>query len=121
MMRSSLTTRVTIDAGVIALTMALAGAWLGGRTVLFGVLAGALFALGDFWWLSGRLDAVGSEAPGAIAWLGAAGLRLAGVAVAVALLFVTGWFHPVALVAGLAVLPCALVARGLRLAREGAQ
>jgi len=44
----------------------------------------------------------------------------AGVTVAVAVLFVTGWFHPVGLVVGLAVLPCALVARGLRLAREGA-
>jgi hypothetical protein len=36
------------------------------------------------------------------------------------LLFVTGWFHPAGLVVGLAALPCALVARGLRLAREGA-
>ena len=120
MMRSSLTTRVTIDAGMLAVAMALGGAWLGGRTVLFGVLGGALLALADFWWLSARLDAVGSDAPGALVWLGSAGLRLAGVAVAVALLFVTGWFHPVGLVAGLAALPCALVARGLRLAREGA-
>ena len=119
-MMSSLPMRVTVDAGAFALALALGGAWLGGRTMLLGVLAGALLALADFWWLSARLERVGEDAPGALAWLGAAGLRLAGVAVAVALLFVTGWFHPVGLVAGLAVLPCALVTRGLRLARKGA-
>jgi hypothetical protein len=119
-MTSSLTARVTVDAAVFTTALALGGAWLGGRTMLFGVLAGALLALADFWWLASRLDQVGSEAPGAIAWLGTAGLRLAGVAIAVALLFVTGRFHPVGLVAGLAVLPCALVTRGLRLTREGA-
>jgi hypothetical protein len=112
--------RVTIDAGLLAVALALGGAWLGGRTVCFGILAGAFLALADFWWLSARLDVVGTDAPGALAWLGAAGLRLVGVAVAVAALFVSGWFHPVGLVAGLAVLPCALVSRGLRLAREGA-
>jgi hypothetical protein len=112
--------RVTVDAGLIALALALGGAWLGGRTAALGILGGAGLALADFWWLSARLDGVGAGGPGALAWVGAAGLRLAGVAVAVAVLFVTGWFHPVGLVAGLAVLPCALVARGLRLAREGA-
>ena len=115
----SLTRRVTLDAGLLALALGLGGAWLSGRTVFFGILAGVVLALADFWWLSARLDLT-VAAPGAIAWLGAAGLRLAGVAVAVAVLFVTGWFHPVGLVLGLAVLPCALVARGLRLAREGA-
>jgi hypothetical protein len=112
--------RVTIDAGLLAVALALGGAWLGGRTILFGILGGVALALADFWLLSTRLDAVGTDAPSALAWLGAAGLRLAGVAVVVAALFVTGWFHPVGLVAGLAVLPCALVARGLRVAREGA-
>ncbi len=119
-MTSSLTARVTVDASVLAVAVALGAGWLGGRTALFGVLAGALLALADFWWLAARLDGVGDGAPGPIAWLGTAGLRLSGVALAVAALFVTGWFHPVGLVAGLAVLPCALVTRGLRLAREGA-
>lgn len=117
---TSLRTRVTVDGVLLAVALALAGGWLGGRTALLGILAGAALALGDFWWLSARLDAIGTDAPRALAWLGAAGLRLAGVAVAVAALFVTGWFHPIGLVAGLSVLPCALVARGLRLAREGA-
>jgi len=117
---SSLTVRVTMDAAVLATALAFGGAWLGGRAVLFGILAGAFIALADFWWLSARLDTVAADAPGALAWLGAAGLRLAGIAAAVAALFMTGWFHPAGLVAGLAVLPCALVTRGLRLAREGA-
>jgi hypothetical protein len=111
--------RVTVDAVLLAVALAFGGAWFGGRTVCFGILAGAILALGDFWWLSARLDAVVTDTPGALGWLGTAGLRLGGVAVAVAVLFITGWFHPVGLVAGLGVLPCALVARGLRLAREG--
>ena len=112
--------RVTVDAGLLAIGLALAGGWLAGRTALFGVVAGTALALADFWWLSARVDTVGSDAPRALAWLGAAGLRLAGIAVVVAMLFLTKQFHPLALVVGLAVLPCALVARGLSLAREGA-
>ena len=110
---------MTVDAGLLAGCVALAGGWFAGRTVFFGVIAGAALALADFWWLSARIDAAGSEAPRAIAWLGAAGLRLAGVALVVALLFLTRQFHPLGLVIGLAVLPCALVARGLAIAREG--
>ena len=115
-----LRTRVTMDAGLLALILALAAGWFGGRAALLGVAAGAGLALADFWWLSGRLERVGDVAPRTAVWMGAAGLRLAGVAVVVALLFLTGRFHPLALVIGLAVLPCALVARGLHLAREGA-
>ena len=66
------------------------------------------------------VDALGEDSPGVAAWAGAAGLRLTGVAIVVAALFLTGRFHPLALVVGLAVLPCALVTRGLRLGREGA-
>jgi ATP synthase I chain len=120
MTMTKLRTRVTVDAALLAVGLALAGGWLGGRTALFGVVAGTALALADFWWLSARVDAVGSHAPPALVWLGAAGLRLAGAAVVVAGLFLTGQCHPLALVVGLAVLPCALVARGLRLAREGA-
>ena len=111
---------MTVDAGLLAIGLAFAGGWFAGRTALLGVVAGALLALADFWWLSARAGGVGENAPTAIVWVGSAGLRLAGMACAVALLFVTGAFHPVALVIGLAVMPCALVARGLRIAREGA-
>jgi len=112
---------VAVDTGLLAIGLALAAGWFGGRTACFGVVAGAALALADFWWLSARVDAAGvTDAPRTLLWLGSAGLRLAGVAVAVALLFLTQQFHPLALVLGLAVLPCALVVRGLRLAREGA-
>jgi hypothetical protein len=113
-------TRVTVDAALLALGVALVGGWLAGRTTVFGVAAGAALALADFWWLSARVDAAANGTPGALVWLGAAGLRLTGVTVAVAVLFLTQQFHPIALVIGLAVLPCALVVRGLRVAREGA-
>jgi len=115
-------TRVTIDAALIAVVAALAAAWFAGWPALLGVLAGGVLALGDFWWLSARIDAAGAArtAPKVALWGATAGLRLGVVAVAVAALFVTGWFHPIALVVGLSALPCALLARGLRLAREGA-
>ena len=112
--------RVTLDAGLLVVTVALVALWVGGVPGLLGVLAGGALALGDFWWLAARLDAASTGQGGAAAWGAMAGLRLGGVAIAVAALFVTGWFHPVALVVGLSALPCALVARGLRLAREGA-
>ncbi|MBM4439254.1 MAG: ATP synthase subunit I [Candidatus Rokubacteria bacterium] len=113
---------MTIDAALLAAVTALAAGWLGGLPALLGVLAGGALALGDFWWLAARIDAAGTGAttPTVALWGATAGLRLAAVAVAVAGLFVTGWFHPVALVVGLSALPCALVARGLRVAREGA-
>jgi hypothetical protein len=111
-------TRVTVDAGLLTIACALVGGGLGGRSLLLGVLAGGAIAVADFWWLSARVN--GLTQAQASAWVAAAGLRLGGVAVAVAALFLTGWFHPVGLVIGLAALPCALVARGLYLAREGA-
>lgn len=109
-----------MDSGLLAGAAALAGGWLGGRAVLFGIVAGAVLALADFWLLSSRLDATKSDRPPAAAWILAAGFRLVGVAIVVAALFLTGRFHPVGLVIGLAALPFALIARGLRTAREGA-
>jgi hypothetical protein len=107
-----------MDAGLLALVLAVTAGWLGGRAALLGVGAGAMLALADFWWLAAGVDGVGGVAPRTVVWVGTAALRLAGVAVAVAALVLTGQCHPVALVIGLAVLPCALVARGLRLARD---
>jgi hypothetical protein len=111
--------RVTIDAALLVVAVALVALWVGGVPGLLGVLAGGVLALADFWWLAARLDGVTPDTRRAT-WGATAGLRLAAVAVAVAVLFVTGHFHPVGLVVGLSALPCALVARGLGLAREGA-
>ena len=110
-------TRVTVDAGLLAIGFALTAGWIGGRTAMLGIGAGVLLSLVDFWWLSAGVDGVGGAAPRTMVWMGSAALRLGGVALTVAALFLTGQFHPVGLVIGLAVLPCALVARGLRVAR----
>lgn len=118
MMMTNLKTRVSMDAGLLAIVFALVGGGFGGRTLLLGVLAGGAIAVADFWWLSASVSGA-TDAPNTPKWMATAGVRLGGVAVAVAALFLTGWFHPVGLVTGLAALPCALVARGLRLAREG--
>ena len=48
----------------------------------------------------------------------AAGLRYLAFAAVAAAVLATGWAHPVALVAGLTALPCALVGHGLRAARQ---
>ena len=120
MTMTSFSTRVMVDAGLLATTLGLIGWWFGGRAVMLGVVAGGALALADFWLLSARLDAATADAPSQTLWVASAGFRLAGVAVAVAALFLTGWFHPAGLVVGLAVLPCALVTRGLRVAGEGA-
>ena len=114
-------TRVTIDAALIVAVTACAAAWVAGRPVMLGVVAGGILALGDFWWLAARIDtaSAAAEAPRVSAWGAAAALRLGAVAVAVAVLFMTGLFHPVGLVVGLSALPCALLARGLRVAGEG--
>jgi hypothetical protein len=120
MIMTSFSTRVMMDAGLLVATLGLVGGWFGGRAILLGILAGGVLAVSDFWWLSARIDAASADAPRPSVWAASAGFRLAGVAVAVAALFLTGWFHPAGLVVGLAVLPCALVARGLSVAREGA-
>jgi len=120
MIMTSFSMRVMVDAGLLAATLGLVGGWFGGRAVMLGVIAGGALALADFWWLSSRIDAATSDTPSPTLWVASSGFRLAGVAVAVAALFLTGWFHPAGLVVGLAVLPCALVTRGLRVAREGA-
>jgi hypothetical protein len=108
--------RVTRD--VCALGAALAGTagWIAGTEGALGAGAGAVLALGNFRWLVTRACAA-SEAGRAL-WSMAAGLRLVAVGVPCAAVLAAGWAHPVALVAGLTTLPCALVAHGLRAARQ---
>jgi hypothetical protein len=110
-------TRVMAESGAIVVAGAALATWLAGVAGGLGVLAGGAIAILDFGWLARRVTA--ASASGATAgFLLAAGLRLAAVAAAAAAVFATGVAHPVALVAGLTVLPCALVANGLRAARE---
>jgi hypothetical protein len=113
-----LTARVTLESSGIALALALPAAWIGGGPAAVGVLAGGGLAVLDFRALAARAtDTMTGRALGPV-WLLAYGLRFSLVLFACAVLFATEWVHPVALLVGLTVLPCNLIARGLRGARE---
>jgi hypothetical protein len=116
---SDLTRRVTRDVCALGMALALAGAWLGGTAGALGVVAGAALALGNFRWLAARARATaGTAATTRALWSIGAGLRFVAFGGACAALLAAGWAHPVALVAGLTALPCAIVGQGLRAARE---
>jgi hypothetical protein len=94
--------------------LSIIAAALAGPGAALGVAGGAVITLLNFRWLardairattgSGRLSGIGLRKLGALAALGA--------------LIVSGWTHPVAVAAGLLVLPPVLVAQGLRPARD---
>lgn len=104
-----------------AVLMALPVAWLAGASAALGILAGGALAVVNFRSLAARAD-VAAAAPGlaGAVWYVGAALRFVLVAAVAGLLFVSGWAHPVALLAGFTVLPCALVALGLHAARQEA-
>lgn len=113
---SELKARVTVAAGVAALALGFIAAWLAGTAAMWGVIAGGALAVVNFRWLVAH--AVLATRPGAgSAWLIGAGLRLLVFLVVAGVLLATGGAHPVALLAGLTVLPCAVIAEGLRAAR----
>ena len=116
MTASELTARVTVTTALAVLVLALAGAWLGGTPGAVGVIAGGALALFSF----RRLVACATAASGPAGWLVTTGLRFAVVIAAVAVLFVQGWAHPVAVLAGYSALPLFVIVHGLRLARERA-
>jgi hypothetical protein len=114
MTASELTARVTVTTALAVLPLALGGWWLAGVAGAAGVGAGGALAL-----LSFRLLAVRAmAASAATAWVVLAALRFGAVAVAAAVLFVNGWAHPLAVLAGYSALPVMVVVHGLRLARE---
>ena len=119
MTASELTTGVTQRTALAVLVAALAGGGLGGTPGAFGVLAGGALGLVSFRLLAARLRAVAAAgpAPGA-PWPILAGLRFAVVTGVAAMLFVSGWAHPVAWLVGYTALPFAVIVQGLRLARQ---
>jgi hypothetical protein len=114
---ADLTAGVTRRTALAVLPAALAGGWLGGAPGALGVLAGGALALVSFRLLASRALAAAGPAPTA-PWVVLAGMRFAAVAAVAAALFVAGWVHPVAWLAGYSALPLAVVLQGLRLARE---
>ena len=116
MTASELTARVTVSMAVAVLPLVLAGGWLGGAGGALGVAAGGALALGSFRLLAARATA----ATATTAWMVLSALRFGAVAAAAAVLFVNGWAHPIAVLAGYSALPVSVVVHGLRLARESA-
>ena len=112
--------RVSRTVLVLLMALTLVGALLAGRAGALGVLAGGLISLASFTWIargvqsSGKLFAVGRAHP---LWAMGLALRYVLLFGAVALLLGYGLVHPLALVAGLSVLPPVLIAVGLRAAR----
>jgi ATP synthase I subunit len=103
--------RVTLEAGVVAVAVALGALVLFGSRAGLGIVAGALLGVGNLWWLAGA--ALGAL-DGRRGWPVTAGLRFAAVAAVTAVMFATGLAHPVAVVVGFTVIPCELIVRGLR-------
>ena len=112
--------RVALDTMIFVAALALPAAWLSGARGAIGMLAAGALAVANFWWLSGAVSnadpAVGRARAGA--WMLLSGLRFTLLFAAFAALCAGGYAHPVAVVVGLGVLPCVLIARGLRAARE---
>lgn len=113
--------RVTVATCAGAVVMAVPLAWLAGAPAALGILAGGALAVVNFRWLAARAE-VAVAAPGLAGalWHVGAVLRFGMVAAVAGVLFVSGWAHPVALLAGFTVLPCAIVALGLHAARQEA-
>jgi hypothetical protein len=108
---SELTSRVGTVTGLLVLPAA-AVAWLaGGAPALLGVFAGGVLAVLNFRWLASSARSA-LEGPRPM-WLPRTALRFGALAAGAAALLASGWTHPVGVVAGLAVLPCAVIAAGL--------
>jgi len=111
--------RVSLGVVVLLAPVILAGGVLAGWPGALGAVAGGLISLASFTWIgrgvrsSAKLFAGGRAHP---LWALGLGLRYVLLFGAVALLLGYGVVHPLALVAGLSILPPVLIAFGLRAA-----
>jgi hypothetical protein len=112
------TARVSARGAVVVGVAALVSGWLGGASAAAGLLAGGAIALLDFRWIARSLAAPGAGARLTAGHLVASAGRLLAAFGALGLVLASGWVHPVALMAGLALVPAVLIAHGLRAARE---
>lgn len=110
---------MTAESAVATAALALLAWGVGGSPAGLGVTAAGAATIANFWWLArGASSTVGAGSPHAVlAWTLAAGLRFVVLLATFALLFTSGWVHPVAVLTGLTVVPCALVFEGLHAAR----
>lgn len=119
MTTSELSARVTVESATACAALALLALAGWGGAAGAGVAAAGALTIANFRWLARTAAAAAAGAPPRrlAAWVLSSVARLAGTAAAVGTLFALEWVHPVALVTGLLVLPCAVVARGLSAAR----
>jgi hypothetical protein len=120
-MANELRLRVTRETAVAVVALALPAAWLAGPSGAVGMLAAGALTVGNFWWLARAAAGAGDPAAprrDVAGWILGAGARFAVLFVAFAVLCAGGYAHPVAVVVGLSVLPCAVIAQGLRSARQ---
>jgi ATP synthase I chain len=111
---ADLVSRVTLHCLVLVAALAVGAGWLAGLPGAAGAAAGGGIALLHFRWLArGAADALRGER-GLTLGLTGLGLRCAGAFGALALTLAGGWAHPLAVLAGLSVLPPVLIAEGMR-------
>ncbi len=114
MVGTDLVSRVTLSGLPAILLVAAVAAWSGGTAGATGAAAGGVIALANFRWMArGAATTLAAGRAPRLAFA-LAGLRYLGAFGAMALVLSTGWAHPVALVAGLSVLPPVLILQGLR-------
>ncbi len=113
MIITDLVSRVTLLTMGAILAVAMLAAWLAGPSGAVGTGAGGGIALLDFRWLARgvRGAALGQRRGGAA--LAGVGLRHIASFAALALALSSGWAHPLAVIAGVSVLPPVLIAQGL--------
>ena len=113
-MATELAKRVIVTGLVVTLPLAVAAAILFGPGAAAGVIGGALVALLNF----GGLAREAVQATGNGRRRLRLGLRQLAVFATLGGLLVSDWTHPVAVAAGLLVLPPVLVVQGLHAARD---
>jgi hypothetical protein len=114
MMAAELVNRVTLTGLSGAALLSIGAAMIWGASAALGVAGGALITLLNFRWLAS--DAI--RATTGEGRLSVLGLRKIAALLALGGLVAGGFTHPVAVAAGLLVLPPVLVAHGLRAARD---
>ena len=113
-MATELAKRVMVTGLVVTLPLALAAAIFFGPGAGAGVVGGALVALLNFGGLAREAVRATDDGRRRLRL----GLRQLGVFATLGGLIVSDWTHPVAVAAGLMVLPPVLVAQGLRASRD---
>src|SRR3990167_2122265 len=121
MKHGDLSGRVTWSGVAVVMALSAVAGWAAGVEGAAGVAGGGAVALLNFRWLArsvaNAVVLVRDGGSGGAALRGA-WLRHLSTAGALGLLLGRGWAHPLAVIAGLSVLPPILVAKGLRAARE---